>query len=294
MSALRSLAVVVALAGCGCTFSPGDWFANLEPTFEGRYVLRPDRNVTGDVPGEPSGDGWQKLNTLYEIKVTRAVLTVREVELHELDTAAQPGTFDPSRPPPGYSLCHNGHCHRDDGALVPYDVIAAELAGSGASQPRVVATLPVGEEDLLSPARRRLSCEPRCGLPLANVQRARATVTAVAWEGVVRDRRVPARLEGELPWRWDTALGTDAGQAPTPVLLDCALDLPADRAHPPNVSLDLSLQVGARLFDDLDWSTLERGEGVIDFGVEANAVGRDRVHESFAETEIDALIKRRN
>ena len=32
--------------------------------------------------------------------------------------------FDPANPPEGYSLCHNGHCHSDAGALVDYEIIA--------------------------------------------------------------------------------------------------------------------------------------------------------------------------
>ena len=37
--------------------------------------------------------------------------------------------FDPANPPEGYSLCHNGHCHSDSGALVDYEDIALEMAG---------------------------------------------------------------------------------------------------------------------------------------------------------------------
>lgn len=284
MRGVLSWSGVAALVACGCTLSPGDWFATVAPTFESRYVLRADRNVE---------EGWQKLNTLYEIKMTRATVTIRAVELHALGGAEQPGAFDPSQPPDGYSLCHNGHCHRDDGALVPYEVIAAEISGGDAVQPEIVATLPVGEQDLLAPARRPLSCDPRCGLPLTHVRRARAAITAVAFEGVVREGRAPARLEGEVVWRWEAATLAE-GTAEEPVSLDCPLDLPADGAHPPKVSLDLSLQVGARLFDDIDWSALGPDAGVIDFGVESNGAARNRLREHLAEAELSAAIKRSN
>lgn len=70
------------------------------------------------------------------------------VELEEVEVEAGPVEllaevegvgFDPSAPPPGYSLCHNGHCHADDGRLVPYEEIAAELAGGSGSESVVVA-----------------------------------------------------------------------------------------------------------------------------------------------------------
>ena len=48
--------------------------------------------------------------------------------------------FDPANPPEGYSLCHNGHCHSDSGALVDYEDIALEMAG-GSGGARVVVGL---------------------------------------------------------------------------------------------------------------------------------------------------------
>ncbi len=47
--------------------------------------------------------------------------------------------FDPSDPPPGYSLCHNGHCHADDGSLVDYEDIIAGTGGA-ASGPTAIVT----------------------------------------------------------------------------------------------------------------------------------------------------------
>ena len=35
-------------------------------------------------------------------------------------------------PPPGYSLCHGGHCHTTDGGIESYEEIEAKLAGGGA------------------------------------------------------------------------------------------------------------------------------------------------------------------
>lgn len=40
--------------------------------------------------------------------------------------------FDPAKPPAGYANCHGGHCHSDDGRLVDYAEIQAEVLGSAA------------------------------------------------------------------------------------------------------------------------------------------------------------------
>jgi hypothetical protein len=277
---VRKLLLIGALLGSGCTLSAGDWFVNLRPSFEAQYAFRADRDV---------GDGWQKLNTLFEIRAVRAEVTVRDVELHDLGSGAAGNTFDPAHPPPGYSLCHNGHCHRDDGALVPYEEIAAEITGGG-SAAQILVRLPVGEADLLAPARRTLSCMPGCGLPEANIQRARATVTQLAFEGLVRDGRSPVRLAGELPWRWEAVLA--AGSGLEPIALDCAAELPADNAHPPDVRLDLTLELGARVFDDVEWASLSADAGVIDFSAAVNAAARDLLLENVAEGELSAAIQR--
>ena len=275
------LCFVVALAASGCTLSAGDWFADLRPTFEARYAPRADRDT---------GDGWQKLNTLYQIQMTRALVTVEDIQLQDLGGGGAAAAFDPAHPPRGYSLCHNGHCHRDDGALVSYEEVAAELAGGGTITVQTVVSLPIGQSDLLAPVRRDLACEPGCGLPEAKVQRARATLVHVAFEGLVREGRVPARVTGEVPWRWEAALAADTGREP--VYLDCAADLPADNAHPPNVRLDLTLEIGARLLDDVEWSALVAGAGVIDLAAPENAAGLDLVLHNLAESALSAAIQR--
>ena len=51
---------------------------------------------------------------------------------------ARPTRLRPGKPPPGYTLCHNGHCHHPSGRLVPYAEIEAELAGGGVGTAAVV------------------------------------------------------------------------------------------------------------------------------------------------------------
>lgn len=296
---LWALLFVAAGAAGGCTLSPGEWFLKLRPTFEGSYVRRADRDA---------GEGWQRLNTLYEVQVTRAEVLIENIELQESAVPEGGGgsgaaTFDPANPPDGYSLCHNGHCHAADGALVPYAQIAAELVGGAAGAPRTVVVLPVGATDLLLRQRRALPCQPGCALGQANIGRARATVTAVVFEGLVRDGAVPSRLATDqaavVPWRWQAGAmqsdGVDGGDAAgtlQAVALDCPVDLPGNNTQPPNVSLDLTLQTGARLLDDVEWGELTADLGIIDLSAPANAAAAERLRDHLAESALAAAIQR--
>jgi hypothetical protein len=267
-----------------CTLGPGDWFATLEPGFEARFVARPEREA---------GGGWQRLNTNYEAKVLQAVITFEGVQLlaQSASGSGGGGTFDPSSPPPGYTLCHNGHCHHEDGRLVPYEEIEAELSGGGGGA-RTAVSLPIGQVDLLNPVRLTPSCDPDCGLPLVHLRRARTTVTQVALEGLVRDGQTPPRLNGETSWRWEMT-GPSSEGAPL-AILEGELDVPADRKHPPHIELTLSAELTARLLDDVDWAAAVMGVGFIDVSLEANRAAREQLRTNLAETELKAAVQRSN
>ncbi len=269
----RPFATWVLLSGC--TLAPGTDFAVLHPSFEGRFAERADRDA---------GAGWQKLDTDYQARLDSAALVIEAIELQDLGEGA--GRFDPARPPEGYSLCHNGHCHHESGRLVPYEEIAAEMAGG--SGRRTVVSLPVGPVDLLAPERRALECEPQCGLPRAHLRRARAAVVRVRLEGRVRDGRAAPRLLGERSWRWVQAFET------APLRLDSAIDVPADRRHPPEVTLHLELELTARWLDGLDWAALSEDGGLIDFGASANGPARQKLEQNLLETTLGADVSRAN
>ena len=258
----RSLAVLLVLALIptgGCTFEPGTSFATLSPTLRSAYVVGPDRDA---------GDGWQTLSNDYQVKVTGARLELQDIAL--LAGAAGGATsFDPANPPPGYSLCHNGHCHSADGRLVPYAEVEASIAGAGNGgglQP-VVALAVDAALDLTAPSQRPLGCEPSCELERTHIVRASAPPVRLVLEGMVRDGPTPSRLPGELRFTWDLQGGGDAGP-PLPAL-DAALDLPADRKHDPQVTLLLDLHLGPSLFDGIDFAALTAAEGSVELGVAA-------------------------
>jgi hypothetical protein len=259
-----ALAGVAALGLAGCTVSDGDWFAELSPRLVAALDTPADRDA---------GGGWQRLDTDFQVRFDALAVTLADLELRE--PAGAGAAFDPANPPPGYSLCHNGHCHADDGRLVPYDEVAAELAGGGG--PRVVVRLPVDRAvDVAGGDELVLACEPGCGLPLADIRSVAAPVTRVAVIGTARDGREPPRFDGEVPLELDL----DLTAAPA-VLAGVAL-LPADRDHDPDVTLTVELRLTGRLLDGIDLAPLAAG-GAIDL---------TRLIDNLTSTELVAHIER--
>jgi hypothetical protein len=277
----KPLFLVLGLALGGCAWEPGQGFAVVEPTVRAAYEPLADRATP---------DGYQRLSSDYQVHVDSASLRLSDIEL--LASAGGPGgAFDPANPPPGYSLCHGGHCHRDDGALIPYEQIAAEMGGGGGS--RAVVTLPVGEPmNLLEPEPRAVGCEPDCALPETQVSQGRWGIESLRFEGTVRDSRATPRFPGER--RFELDLTTTDSDAPVAVL-DGTVDLPSDRSTPPQAKLDLELVLTAALFDAVDWSTLKQDpSGVVDFNDEANAEARKALLERLARFTPEAEVTRGN
>jgi hypothetical protein len=260
----------------GCTFEPGTHFATVSATLQASFVMLPDRALA---------DGWQRLASDYEIRIQRAAVELGDVRLFQAGGAAL--GFDPARPPPGYTLCHGGHCHSVDGRLVPYDEITAALTGGGG--PRAVLTLAgAGTVDLLAATERPLACEPDCHLPAGKVTRARAIIGGLVIEGQVRDGRSPSRLPAEAPFRWATA-------AMTAPLTEVAgpLDLPVDNRHPPEVSLRLSLTLTGRLFDDVNFAGLPASpDGTVDLAATGAEPARRQILEALTAATLETAVTR--
>jgi hypothetical protein len=231
----------------GCTFEPGRWFATLRPSLTAAYVARQDRDA---------GEGWQKLSTDYQIKITALRMELEPIAL--LASSGGGATrFDPANPPPGYTLCHNGHCHHESGRLVPYAEIEAELAGGGVGLRAAVSLVVDGALQLVTPAERTLGCQPSCNLDRVAIVRASAPIRSMAIEALVRDGRVPARVP-ESMWGWRLGPADGGATAAAPVLT-AELDLPASERHPPDVALGLRLELTAGLFDGVDLAAAAGG-----------------------------------
>ncbi|WPB81044.1 hypothetical protein KYC5002_18160 [Archangium violaceum] len=276
---MRRAFLLVSCLGLGaCAWEPGQGFAVVEPTVRAAYEPLADRNTP---------DGYQQLSSNYQVLVDGASLRLSGIELIAI-AGGSGGSFNPANPPPGYSLCHGGHCHRDDGALIPYEQVAAEMGGGGGSS--TVAKLPVtGPLNLLAPERLAVECLPDCALPQTTVSQGRWGIKSLQLEGTVRDSRVPARFPGERRFRWEFS---SASEAPAAVL-DGTMDLPSDRSTPPLAKLDLNLVLTARLFDAVDWSTLTEGpDGVVEISDEANIPVHAALKERLATVSPEAEVTR--
>ncbi len=237
-----SLPFTLALGGlvAGCAFGPGEPFAHVSPELDARWQV-PDERVRPD--------GFGLLASGYEVRLTRAVLSVDRVSVRTLSAAgggaSAGGSFDPANPPPGYSLCHGGHCHRDDGALVSYAEVEAALAGGGPATYAEVLRLPLQREvDLLSGVTVEPPCEPSCDLGAVRLNDAQVFLEHLRLEGVVRDTLAPPRVSGEV------AFGVELEAA----VARAALDVAAGREHAPELALRLRLHPSPRLFDAVDWA----------------------------------------
>lgn len=233
------------LLATGCAFDAGEGFAVLEPTVRAAYTAPASREV---------GDGYQRLASDFQVRLTTAKVRLEKIDLIGSSGGGGPTTFDPANPPPGYSICHNGHCDRDDGAQVPYEDVAAELGGGGATA-TTVATLPVGELDLLAPETRAVDCQPDCELPQTTVSNGRWTLTAVRLEGTVRDSRTTPRFTGERPFRLEINSATT--QSEPAAVITGAIEVPSDRENKPRVQLDLTLELTPVIFDSIDWASAQ-------------------------------------
>ncbi|WP_434380773.1 hypothetical protein [Melittangium boletus] len=233
----RLLFMLGGLTLAGCAWEPGQGFAVVEPTVRATYE---------SVAGRDAGDGYQRLSSDYQVRLNEASLTLTGIEL--ISAGSGGASFNPANPPPGYTLCHGGHCHRSDGALVPYEQVAAE-AGGGTAASAVVTLLSSAPWNLLAPETRAVGCTPGCALPETQVAQGRWSLQALRLTGMVRDGRVPARFSGARRFE---IVRTATGETPVAVL-GGAVDLPSDRKTPPLAKLDLTLALTPALFDAVDF-----------------------------------------
>ena len=126
----RAFLFLSCLGLAGCAWEPGQGFAVVEPTVRAAYEPLADRIAP---------DGYQQLSSNYQLRVDVAELQLSGIELIAI-AGGSGGGFNPAIPPPGYSVCHGGHCHRDDGAHIPDEQVAAEMGGGGGSS--TVVTMP--------------------------------------------------------------------------------------------------------------------------------------------------------
>ncbi len=194
-------------------------------------------------PARDLGNGEILTRQGYAVKLDNFVVELGDLELLELQGASGGATFDPANPPPGYGLCHGGHCHADDGSLVSYADIEAEMAGGNASFVPIVRLSPPAEVDLVAGSSTTLlPADPI--LPAASLSMLRLNSLSFRISGQVR--REPAddfssSFEVDLPMTSGFSTG---------------LELELARGEDPVLNLTVALAPDGTLFDDLDFATI--------------------------------------
>lgn len=279
------LGTAAVMVVAGCVWGPGTGFVAMTGgTVETSLSLSSGRL-------DPNG-AW-KTNNGYLVRLNGEVVSIDGlgVAMQAPGQAGQAGTgatFDPAKPPPGYLLCHNGHCDRADGALVPYAEVEAELArGTGATPPRTLLTLqsvadgpasvPVGGSTVVTLGR----CQPACALDQGRISRLVFNGTTLRASGTVQAAPGTATL-GATPRAWTLALPLSSF---APV---ANTDTTIDRDQAARLAVAASFKVSERLLDGIDWARLSSQSDPI--ALEIDAATRETLLANLANSTWSAQI----
>jgi hypothetical protein len=264
---------LAALLASSCTFQPGGAFGSVESaTFTARFA--PPASRLDDA-------GQIKTDTGYRVRVDALAVTADDLDFqYTSGTGATGATFDPSKPPPGYLICHNGHCDREDGALVPYDEVAAELSGG------TLKTLSA----LLLPIDRRFDVASgvgqatlTTGTPLARNTWTRAVLKLRTLEatGSVTDGTSKNRLGGQAR-EWSLTVSPEA--------FNRKIEVPIDRSNSGKLGLAATFTLTEKLWDQIDWQAIAPSTGSIT--LDSSASVRMQLLENVAQSQLDIQITR--
>ena len=247
----RFLASLIVLS-CGCAFEDGNPWGRAEFAVVARFAPAASR----------LDDGRLRTAKDYRVQIDELAVSIASVEA-EVATSGDARTFDPADPPPGYSLCHNGHCHADDGSLVDYADIEAERAGGdfvvAQSVDRIVTLnqeptqVPLGE------------CSDDCHLDRGELSLVRLRLRELRIAGSVTDVR------DRLP---DT-IDLDA-RVPLDIAVVAPVSAPINRTEPGVVVLDVDFELPPEFLDEVDFSTASVDENSLqlDSSVTVNVTRR--------------------
>jgi len=235
------LALSLVLATSGCTFVEGSPWAQIELSLEARF---------DPAPARLTNEGWLKTVQDYGIAIDAIALGLDEVRVFALTEGAASSTFDPANPPAGYSNCHNGHCHADDGRLVDYEDIAAELAGASAAGEASVASSVTGGALVLDdgPAVAELGeCSAGCVFDRGSLDRVEVRASSLRVQGAVHDLRVgdAQRFANAVPFDIEVPLGQSAV---------AYLEGDIGPGESPDVGLAVTYLLPAQVFDGVDFA----------------------------------------
>ena len=272
---LRPLALgTLALLLAGCTFQPGVAFGTL-----GTATL-----AAGFEPASSRLDAEGRIKTDggYRIRLTSLTLVPRQLDFQSTSgKAATGGSFDPANPPAGYSNCHGGHCHRDDGALVDYADIEAELSG-GSVTTRTVLSLPVETPfDLLAATATASLGASKAGqhLDRGTWNKASLQIASLSASGTVEDPTSFNRLGGQTR-SWSFTL--------TPGAFTKAIAVKIDRDRADRLDVAARLVITEKLWDAIDFQTLVATEGAI--VLDQHAVTRAQLADNLTQSAFSVTV----
>ena len=250
---------ILTLVLCsGCTFSPGRPHGEVIVSHIDVLLDIEERLEPGTRDRLRVGNDYVLELEEFEVEVGEMIVAVSA----EGTTAST--NFDPASPPPGYSLCHNGHCHADDGRLVPYEEIARDLASSsgGSGEERLVQE--IDETVMLQPGTlaTRLdnldaeACTSACELTTPGIASA-AYVTILALE--VRATLFDVSDRQRLP---EEGMPVNMRLVPdTPLELFGALPRGGDEASSFTQDIGGTLTILPTIFDGIDWPVIRDQPG---------------------------------
>lgn len=231
----------MATSFAACAGDPGVGWGSIELDLRATWTVPDDRRADGDEV--MLAGGW-----LVTIEAVEWTLGGAELAIEEEAATGTGDTFDPADPPAGYANCHGGHCHADDGRLVSYEEIAAEMAAGGGTTRRVLARFAGAglPSDPNAPSR-LLPCADSCLLVEDAPSWLILEPTALRIRGRVRDGRATPRLDGTAAFEIDLPL--------TGLVLESPLAWPArpDDAAP-TWRVEARLELGPAILDSIDWS----------------------------------------
>ncbi len=182
--AVLVMSLWLCVAAAGCAWDAGQPWGIADAKVRLRSSVPADR-LTSDGRMRTASEYLWKIESLQvELGGTQLLLAG--------DAGAL--SFDPAKPPAGYSNCHGGHCHTGDGRLVDYADIQAELLGSAAGAE--VVDLALLATPTLAPAYGPALQAATADLPMGELSTFKlawrgVTLHAHVWDGSPSAKRLP-------------------------------------------------------------------------------------------------------
>lgn len=223
----------------GCANTPGNYWGEVQASL-GTYFKPSESRLTSDA--------YLKTGNNFAIDLDDISWS-----LDTLTVAQRKGdavSFDPADPPPGYSLCHNGHCHADDGSQVDYSEVEAEV--NGGTVVGFSVSMPIQDTFILQETSQPVPlgpCSSECVLEYGELESVSVGIVGLSFSGRVYDLTSQIRV----PDSGLAITGTLGLTAPATAPLAGA----ADKKTPSLIQIALQLPLTERLFDGADWGVLE-------------------------------------